>query len=152
MKHKFRVKNACRIADIDRDRFNEAVAAGNYNCAPPVQRGSTRVFDEDDLIALFAYGRMLEDGYPPKLAGRLACLVRGCLGDANAEEDIIVLFRTSTGMLRAWAGSHQKTPRGKFAGSPVIWRLSFDVANIRKFVRREAEEELSIVGPDDEDE
>ncbi len=118
MKHKFRVKAACRIAHINRDRFNEAVAAGNYGCAPAVQRGSTRIFDENDLIALFAYARMLDGGYPPKLAGRLACLVRNRLGDANAEEDEIVLVSSSNGVLDAGDSgmstlSHQ---------TPLRWR------------------------------
>lgn len=154
MKYKFRTKQACRIADIHRDRFNEAVAAGNYPCAPKVLRGSTRVFDEDDLIVLFFYGRMLEEGYQPKLAGRLVCLVRDELRCSKDSEDEILLVRTAASNYEVWRGSHVKEiiRRGNAGHSWVFWRLSFDIGNIREYVQREAEVEASILGADDEGE
>src|SRR5688500_12546877 len=75
MKDRVTVGLACRIAGIDRDRFNEAVHAGNYPCAPGTARGATRVFSLDDLVSLYVYVRLLEEEMPSKAAGRLACSI-----------------------------------------------------------------------------
>ena len=70
---KIRAPLACRIARVDRDRFNEAVAKGDYPCAPKPGHGRTREFAIHEVIGLFVYGRLIESGTSPRNAGHLAC-------------------------------------------------------------------------------
>ncbi len=154
MNYKFRIKEACRIAGVDRDRFNEAVHAGNYKCAPDVVRGSSRVFDEVDLIVLFIYGQFLKDSFSPSLAGRLACHICERLkADTEGRQDApdqVLLARTSRGNYVVQSGHGDiETPRW-VTHAHVFWTLSFDIRNIRETIQREIREELSIIGSDDE--
>lgn len=149
MQTKFRTQAACRIARISPQRFNEAVAAGNYPCAPEVARGSTRVFTESDLIALFFYGQLLEQGFPPRLAGQYACRVSAVL-DRVPDENEVVVIRSEIGKIEGLAGSLlEETPKASSAGL-VLQRFIFDVENARKIIRKEIAEELSVIGEDDE--
>lgn len=71
--YRFKTKLACQIARVDRAKFNDAVANNLYECAPPTSRGSTRIFDVVDMLALMVFGRLLEIGLSAKDAGYLAC-------------------------------------------------------------------------------
>lgn len=147
---KFRVLPACRIANINRNRFNEAVAAGNYPCAPAVARGSTRVFDEVDLIVLYFYARLSDqcDDFSPSLAGKLACYLAEVLKE-NPDEDEVVIVRSIAGGYEAFAASKMEgAARNNWAGS-ALFRFTADVANVRKLVKKEIEEELKIIGEED---
>ncbi|QIB32671.1 hypothetical protein [Ancylobacter pratisalsi] len=64
---------AAEIARIDRQRFNEAVASGLYTCAPETVAGRARSFGLVDLVVLFIYGRLLDEGITPRHAGAAAC-------------------------------------------------------------------------------
>ena len=72
-KNKARLRFACEVARIDPDRFNEAVAAGSYPCAPPTSERKPRIFTIHDMIVLCIYGELLGDGMPPAAAGPWAC-------------------------------------------------------------------------------
>lgn len=74
---RIRAPLACRLAHVDRDRFNEAVARGDYPCAPPATPGRTRTFSVHDVVGLFVFGRLVERGMAAKLAGEYACEVSG---------------------------------------------------------------------------
>jgi hypothetical protein len=50
--NKVKVNEACRIARLERHRLNEAVSLGWYTEAPKVVRGSTRMFDEVEVLGL----------------------------------------------------------------------------------------------------
>lgn len=66
--------HAMEIAGLDRLRFNEAVNAGSYPCAPQGQRGKTRMFEgEEQMICLFLFARLLDDGVKHERAGAIAC-------------------------------------------------------------------------------
>lgn len=148
VERKFRIKAACRIADIEHQRFNEAVAAGHYPCAPRVARGATRLFNTLDLVALYFYGQLLKQQWPPRLAGRYACIIRDVLERAPDEKSVMVI-RTSCGSLEGLAESAlTETPRVHHPFK-VLQRFSFDIENARSFIDREIEEELSIVGEDE---
>jgi hypothetical protein len=149
MNKRFRTQIACRIAHIDRVRFNEAVAAGNYPCAPKTERGSSRVFDESQLIALFYYGRLLDQGWPPKLAGSFACRLSEELYFHPDAEEILLIFDVAGGC-EYWPGDSVKEMPRKAQGNFVLHRLSIDIGNIREIIRKEIAEELSIYGDDDE--
>lgn len=149
MKRRFRTQTACRIARIDRDRFNEAVAAGNYPCAPSVDRGATRVFNESELIALFYYGRLLENDWPPKLAGKLACQLSDFLQEAPQAEEAVIII--GSGFPQVMNGDELNFKPRELHGTGLVWqRLAIDVGNIRKKVCEQIEEEISVIGPDDE--
>jgi hypothetical protein len=155
MNIRFRTQSACRIAGIDRDRFNEAVAAGNYPCAPKVARGATRVFDEIDLVALFNYGRLIEQDIQPMKAGRLACHIVQCLRESSTngiDEEKVVVVATTSGGYFAFAGSHIHNGLRAIQGMPglVFLRFDFDVANVLALIRRESQDELSVFGEEDE--
>lgn len=64
--------DACRLARVNKQRFNEAVARGDYPCAPPVY-GRARVFAARDVFGLWLYGHLTDEGIPPARAGELAC-------------------------------------------------------------------------------
>lgn len=78
------VVKACRLAGVERDRFNLAVHQKHYPCAPEVVPGSTRKFDRDDFIALAVYGHFLRRGFSSAVAGDLACRVRTLLDNDPA--------------------------------------------------------------------
>lgn len=63
---------ACEVAFVNKQRFNEAVARGDYPCAPPVY-GRARVFAARDVFGLWLYGHLTDEGIPPFKAGELAC-------------------------------------------------------------------------------
>lgn len=64
---------AADIAGIDKQRFNEAVAADFYPCAPKTVAGRARSFGLNDLIALKVYGHLTVEGGTPRFAGKVAC-------------------------------------------------------------------------------
>lgn len=63
---------ACEVAFVNKQRFNEAVARGDYPCAPAVA-GRTRIFAARDVVGLWLYGHLTDEGIPPAKAGELAC-------------------------------------------------------------------------------
>lgn len=63
---------ACEVAFVNKQRFNEAVARGDYPCAPRVE-GRTRPFTARDVAGLWLYGHLTDEGIPPARAGELAC-------------------------------------------------------------------------------
>lgn len=67
---------ACEIAGVNPDRFNEAVHANIYPCAPKTTPGKARSFDADDVVALRIYQRSIDNGMSAAKAGDKACKVR----------------------------------------------------------------------------
>lgn len=145
----FRTQAACQIARIDRDRFNEAVAADNYRCAPPTERGSSRLFAENDLIALYIYGRLLsiQPNLPPKIAGDFACRVLRVLEQNPNAKTISYLFGLAE--TNATVADASVFPLDATPGNPAVGRLEFDIVTIRDFIHREMKAEASVVGEDE---
>lgn len=81
---------ACEVAFVNKQRFNEAVARGDYPCAPRVD-GRTRIFTARDVFGLWLYGHLTDEGLPPAKAGDLACqLVEVMRHHPNLEEVALV--------------------------------------------------------------
>ena len=76
--------DACRTADVSYDDFILTIATGGYPCLPGTAPGSPRTFDETDLLALYAYGRLLTFGFDVLRAGEYASRVH-CALKANAD-------------------------------------------------------------------
>lgn len=172
MNYRFRAQAACRIAGIDRDRFNEAVAAGNYPCAPPAVAGSSRVFDEDALCALFYYGRMLGRGYPPSVAGNIACLFQEQLANLRRAPDELARKGLTSAMraereewlqakvvvISATAGgrpyAHLRCDVNldlRERGYPMMdWHV-INIEEVRRIVRLGMAEEANVLGEEDDE-
>ncbi len=86
-------KLACDIARTRADRFNEAVHADFYPCAPNTTPGKARRFDVNDIIALRLYQRFMDGGMSAKAAGAKACSIRDFLR-AYPEADQVFIVKT----------------------------------------------------------
>lgn len=142
---KFRTAAACRIAKIDRNRFNEAVAAGNYPCAPTTVPGASRLFAEDDILALYAYGRLLAFGFTPSHAGEYACRVHQALVQKPKVKAVAVAFALN-GLKRTLL---DERPDTLSRDNPVFERFEFEIASMRKYVRAEMADEAEVLGEED---
>lgn len=159
-KIRVRAPLAMRIARVDRQKFNEAVADGFYGCAPPAERGSARVFGEDDLIALFYFGRLTDMGIPPRTAGHLACSVRDQLRTmpedlrGTANEGRVSYIRTTSGMGHTscnYDPDHLRKEMHYPGMGMIAFSIEFNVAQVRALIRREIQEEASILGKDEDE-
>ena len=115
---------ACQIAGINKQRFNEAVAAGRYPCAPKVLKGGTRAFREEDIIALFIYARLIEQNMPPRVAGEIACTLRAKLEEYPDADEVSVPRHSETGTVTSERDTYS-----------AHMHMVFDVAGIRSAIR-----------------
>jgi hypothetical protein len=133
----FKTQDACRIARIHRDRFNEAVAADFYPCAPVVARGATRLFSRLDLVGLYIYGRLLDNDFPPRLAGRFACKIQLKLQE-EPEAKSITYLRDEGGLGLCIADIDSNDGRyvqsGLRRGIKVIEQFRFDVEHVLSII------------------
>jgi hypothetical protein len=112
--------DACRTADVSYDDLVLTIAIGGYPCLPGNAPGSSRTFDETDLLALYIYGRLLAFGFDVLRAGEYASRVHDALrANADATSVAIVL-----------------TPHGAPARSE---KIEFDISAIQKFLNRRVE-------------
>jgi hypothetical protein len=142
-----------RIVGLDRLKFNEAVAAGHYPCAPQTPKGSSRIFGEDDLIALYVFARLTEMDMLPRRAGALACDFASKV-KMSPKEDRIIFARSINGGAVFFRGSeydpdHAKKGRVYDPPGEIAYTLDFHVRNIRKLIRDVLEKEHSILGGDE---
>jgi len=149
---KLTAKAACRVAGIDRDRFNEHVASGAYPCAPNTVPGRSRLFDPDDMLALRLFQDLLDDGYNAKRAGAIACTV-GNAARRNPEERVIAYMdpylgspsATTYTRLQELGNIDDLFTNGSDVRSVTLYR----VGKLRELNAHYTEEERSIVGEDD---
>jgi hypothetical protein len=156
---------AMRIANLDRVKFNDAVANGNYPCAPATVRGSVRLFNEDDLVALYFFARLLELNIPPSRAGQLACeAMSAARGRGLEESDRIVLLRSEhdhvfvgskiklpDGTIKTYDPDHEKNGTHYPGLGRVVLAIEFYVSHVRKIIADRIEDERSILGREEED-
>lgn len=145
---------ACRVARLDRDRFNEAVAAGYFNCAPATVAGRARHFDPNDMIALYLYRELTEDGYSREHAGRVACAVSEA-ARSNPDEAAISYVETYFGpnagrALPAGAvPDHSKWDTVSFSGMDIRKVTTFRIGKMRELIAHYTAEEAAIFGEAD---
>lgn len=120
---------ACRIAGIKKQRFNEAVAADRYICAPPVPKGGIRLFTKNDIIALFLYARLVEQRTPPSEAGQIACAVLAKLQEFPDAAQIKIPRRSEQGTRPPEQASSGPNLEGEEYS--VFVEMIFDIAGIR---------------------
>lgn len=149
---KLTTKRACRAIGMNRDRFNEHVAAGNFPCAPDTIAGRARYFDQHDMLALALFKMNLDDGYPADRAGHVACAVAK-LAAASPNEDVIAYVQNFVGMKRAILASEMTAVEHWqdkiWSGSTLRKVELFNVAEQRKRVLEAMVEEANMIGEDE---
>ena len=93
--------------------------------------GSPRTFDETDLLALYAYGRLLTFGFDVLRAGEYASRVH-CALKANADAASVAIVLAPHGGKRVVVELEPHAP----ARSE---KIEFDISAIRKFLNRRVE-------------
>ncbi len=145
-----RTKTACRVVGIDRQKLTDAINSGDYSCAPATTAGVARVFDIDDMTALYLYERLTERGMPSRRAGGIACLVLRQMR-SNPEAERIVIAWTFAGNAHAAAEKDWNVgARNAHHGTPLLNTEIYDVGNVRKLIAERLAEESTIVGGGDE--
>lgn len=144
---------ACRVARIDRDRFNEHVAAGRFGCAPDTVPGRARLFDPEDMIALWLFRELMDDGFDSAHAGSISCKVAEAARQAP-DAPAISYVQDYFGS-RGTAISHENIPdpsewdKFVFSGSDIRKVTTFNIAKLRKMIAHYTDEERSIIGESD---
>lgn len=103
-------KLACEIAHINSDRFNEAIHANFYPCAPKTSPGKARTFDVDDIVGLRIYQKSMDAGMSAAAAGSKACRVREFMQsnpDASRVYIVATDFKTVDYLLPDWDMSQE---------------------------------------------
>ena len=150
---KLRAATACKIARLDRDRFNEAVAGSYLTCVPSTSAGRARVFLPADMLALWYYRELVEDGLTREKAGHVACAVAEA---ARANPDALAIayvedyFRPNAG--RAFPASdvpdYSKWDTELFCGTDIRKVTIFRVSKARTLIADYTAEETSPYGTD----
>ncbi|WP_415391585.1 hypothetical protein [Paracoccus sp. SJTW-4] len=139
---------ACEIAFVNPDRFNEAVHAGFYPCAPKTTPGKARVFDVNDIIALRLYERFLDAGMKAESAGHKACAIRQFL-ETHPEADQVYIVKPSMGSLIYVEEFDPKEQHVPWDGPHARDVLSVEVWNfhyLRGRIVHEIEQAAKVVG------
>jgi hypothetical protein len=152
---------ATRLVNLDRLRFNEAVALGHYSCAPATLQGQSRIFDEDDLVTLYVFARLLERGFATRAAGNLACEFRSAMRTTNyAKAARIILCHDelssyfTADLVAVPNGVEEKynpDRKSDYAGGRVVMTTEFYVANIRQNLAERVARERKILGSEDDE-
>lgn len=127
---KARTALATDIAMVNPMRFNEAVADGFYPCAPETVRGSTRVFDVNDIVVLRTYGRLTDEGLPPRSAGPMACGLRDLLR-SHPDAERVVYVQISLGS-PTWLLQEHFEKSSKWTNG-VRFFSKVDIVSVREF-------------------
>lgn len=169
-----RAAMACRIVNLDRVKFNDAVASGTYPCAPSTRAGSARVFTEAELLPLYFFARLTEFGIPAGRAGSLACEM--ALVASNEYSDpatrIIYLQGTwtngfflankikdpKTGEIKDNYDPEHETPNEKNptgfhypSNGRVLFTVDFYIKHVREIIAQHIAYEASILGEEDDE-
>jgi hypothetical protein len=150
LKLRARTALAADIAGVNRQRFNEAVAEGFYPCAPRTVRGATRLFDVNDILTLWVYGQLLDQGVTPRHAGAQACGLRDFLS-VHPGAERVVFVRISVGTPAWLDGKTFDRAWTHLSGSSIVsateWHLKFP----RERILHELAEWNTVVGPAESD-
>lgn len=154
---KLTTKSACRVARLDRDRFNEHVSAGAYICAPETVPGRARLFNPDDMIALCLFRELMDDGLDARASGRIACAVSRAARENPNTPAISYVQDYFIGDHGALAMPFDEVPPASEwatnffmpGGADARKVTTFNIAKLRKMIAYYTEEERSIIGEDD---
>ncbi|MDD2869748.1 hypothetical protein [Neomegalonema sp.] len=140
---------ACSIAMTHPDRFNEAVAAGHYPCAPKTIPGRARAFGVADVIALHSYQRFLNQGLSPARAGRKACEIRAFLEEYPDADQVYIIGTAFNDIDRLLPEFDPKEQLVSINSTQSISVIGLEVLNfhyLRERIVHEINEAALIVG------
>ena len=140
---------ACRIAGIDRQKLTDAIASGDYDCAPSTTAGRARKFEMIDLIALHTYARYTEAGWPSRLSGRIACHVKDVL-TRDPDAEFVRIVQPLMGSAYGFSGSEIDPKETHLSGLPIRHHLVLDLRNTRALIPAMLAEENRTAGNPDE--
>jgi hypothetical protein len=145
---------ACRVAGLDRDRFNEHVASGAFGCAPKTVPGRARLFEPEDMVALRLFRELLDDGLNAKKAGDIACSVALVAKLHPDEPSISYVENYFSGGGAAFPASQvpeaSKWDEVLFSGTDIRKVTTFRISKLRELIAHYTEEERAIIGPNDD--
>lgn len=142
--YKARAGLACEIAALHPDRFNEAVAAGHYGCAPPTRQGVVRVFDEIDIVGLIVFSELLHEGMSIGMCGVVACDVMGTM---RKNPDAKFIFEIRGALNRFCLADDEFDPAADYPGAGRFARVRrWPVGKMREYIRGEIEPHLNTAG------
>jgi hypothetical protein len=145
-KLKVGINAACRIVDFNALRLNDAVAKGFYRCAPETVGGSERLLDQDAMLPLYFFARMLDCKLSARWCGAIACDIAEHVVAAEAKgtpvDNIVLLIGERNPV--AFGGSHPTYVKWMSDGGyvndadidvgPVVMRLTFEIKTVRAII------------------
>ena len=144
---KLTTRAACRVARLHPDRLNEYIAAGTYRCAPPTVAGRARVFEPDDMIGLWLFRELMQDGHSPVKAARIACVVMEasrCWPKEPAMSCVENYFDDVTAMPASQVPDPE-TWEAVLSGDADIRKVTtFNIAKIRRMIAHYTSQELGM--------
>jgi hypothetical protein len=153
MTKRARTQTACRVARVDRQMFNEITMRNQYHCAPKAEPGTGRVFELDDMAALYVFGKLVREGMSREAAGAWACSFLEALRK-RAHNNAIAVVRVS---FPNGAAHWVLIPNDEKAEHivrlsnphPVEDQRRFDFDLILDHIRKALDDEQSIIGTEE---
>lgn len=149
---KLTTKAACRVARLHPDRLNEYIAADVYKCAPATVPGRARLFDPDDMLGLWLFRDLMDDGYSPSAAAEIACAV-ALAAKVQPEERAISYVQTyftgGTAVASSAVPESSEWDNVLFSGTDIRKVLTFRIGKTREMIAHYTEEERNIIGEAD---
>jgi hypothetical protein len=135
------------------DRLNEAIAAGDFPCAPETVRGRSRYFEPDDMTALWLFLELMDDGFRPDAAGRIACAVANvarAYPDAPAVTYVRDYFTGHGAAYPAFVVPESKDWNSVyFGGTDIRSAMTFRISKTRDLIAYYTNEATSEYGEED---
>jgi hypothetical protein len=138
-----RAKLACELAELNPNRFNEAVHAGQYPCAPVTRPGSARTFDANDIVALCVYSQLMREGVSAGVAGHRACKLRSLLEE---HPEASRAFHVQTTLHDSWHIKRLDPEHNMAGGCPILSSREWFLSHFRDRAVQRLEELAMIVG------
>lgn len=168
-----RAAMACRIVNLDRVKFNDAVASKTYPCAPGTDRGSARIFTEAQLLPLFFFARLTEFGLPAGKAGAMACEMANVASSDSSQPATRIIYvhgaftsgffvpnksvRAPDGAIVDNYDPEHETPNEKYptgfhypGNGRTIFTIDFYIKHVREMIAERLAYEASILGEEEE--
>lgn len=150
MRTKLKTVEACRIARMDRQRFNEFVSDEVYLCAPATEPGRARSFDEIDVMALFIFQQELDKRRTKHEAANVACTILEALR-ANPHADTLRIAEPRSPHNRRHVVRGDLDIVTTLLGGVEIYRaVEYNVSWVREQVRKGFAEESAPSSEEDE--
>ena len=154
IKPKLTTAAACRVARIDRDRLNEHVAAGRFGCAPATIAGRARLFDPDDMIALWLFRELMDEDVSASTAGVIACAGAGAARQ-NPDARAITYVQTYFDRSGGHAFPADQVPASNewdttlFSVTDIRKATTFRIGKLRELIAQGTDEERNTIGERD---